>query len=257
MFSDVRANYTVTFRADGAVIVNHTGGTAVDGIDTLTNIERLRFSDQTISVVTPGAPTIGNATAGNASALVRWTAPAGSAGGITSFNIQVVNAGTGAPVGALRTAGPAASQLNVTGLVNGTSYQFRVQAVNTNAPVPAGPFSALSNVVTPAVVATAPTVAPAIGLALPGLAAGGVINATATWGGVAAAGNGGSTITGYEVTATRVGVGTTTVQVVGPAVRLLTMTLPVANVQYTFTVKAINAIGSGPASAASNAVIAR
>ena len=95
VFSDVRANYTVTFRADGAVIVNHTGGTAVDGIDTLTNIERLRFSDQTISVVTPGAPVIGIAEPRNASALVRWTAPAGSAGGITSFNVEVVNAGTG------------------------------------------------------------------------------------------------------------------------------------------------------------------
>jgi Ca2+-binding RTX toxin-like protein len=41
--------------------VNHTGGTAVDGIDTLTGIERLQFTDQVVSTV-PNQPPAAGAT---------------------------------------------------------------------------------------------------------------------------------------------------------------------------------------------------
>jgi Ca2+-binding RTX toxin-like protein len=52
-FSDVRANYTVTVNPDNPELVTvvHTGGTQVDGSDTLRNVERLRFSDQTVEIV--------------------------------------------------------------------------------------------------------------------------------------------------------------------------------------------------------------
>jgi Ca2+-binding RTX toxin-like protein len=96
VFSDVRANYTLT-RDGAALVVNHTGGAATDGIDRLTNVERLRFTDQTIAIGAPAAPVIGAATAGNGQATVRWTPAGGSAVGITSFNVRVVRASAPPP----------------------------------------------------------------------------------------------------------------------------------------------------------------
>ena len=132
----------------------------------------------------PGAPTIGPATAGNASATVSWTAPTGT---VTGYQVRVVDTATNAQVGALRSAGAAGTSLVVNGLTNGTSYQFQVQGVNA---VGAGPFSALSNAVTPA----APTVpgGPTIGTAT-------AANASANVRWTPPASNGGSPITGYEV----------------------------------------------------------
>jgi hypothetical protein len=47
VFSGLLAEYTVTANANGSVTVDHNGG--IDGVDTLRNIERLRFADQTIA----------------------------------------------------------------------------------------------------------------------------------------------------------------------------------------------------------------
>jgi Ca2+-binding RTX toxin-like protein len=62
-FSDIRANYSITGNADGSIRVEHlvpdgAGGFlpgGIDGIDTLRNMERLRFLDVEIDV--PRAPT--------------------------------------------------------------------------------------------------------------------------------------------------------------------------------------------------------
>jgi Ca2+-binding RTX toxin-like protein len=48
VFSEDRANYDVTVNGDGTVTVAHAGGTGIDGTDTLRNIERIAFADQTI-----------------------------------------------------------------------------------------------------------------------------------------------------------------------------------------------------------------
>ena len=48
LFSEVRTNYEITL-GDGFVTVAHTGGTAADGIDTIRNVEILRF---------PGTPDV-------------------------------------------------------------------------------------------------------------------------------------------------------------------------------------------------------
>jgi hypothetical protein len=90
-------------------------------------------------------------------------------------------------------------------------------------------------------------------------AAGGAVNATVTW--TAPANDGGSPITGYIVRWQRVGAGggvadSGTVRV-GATVRTLTQTLPVANANYRFQVRAVNAVGNGPFSASSNTVIGR
>jgi hypothetical protein len=99
----------------------------------------------------PGAPTIGNATAGDAEATVRWTAPTNTGNlELTGYEIQVHDSG-GAPIGAPRSAGPGATSLVVDGLTNGTEYRFAVRAVNLVGP---SPYSAQSNTVTPIQVPT-------------------------------------------------------------------------------------------------------
>ena len=47
VYSGNRANYTLTTTANGFTLTDKTG---VDGVDTLTNIERLQFSDKTIAL---------------------------------------------------------------------------------------------------------------------------------------------------------------------------------------------------------------
>lgn len=90
----------------------------------------------------PNAPTIGTATAGNASASVAFTPPA-NVGGSAISQYQAVAYTGGTIVG--NTAGTA-SPISVTGLTNGTAYTFAVWALNTYGP---GPFSAMSGSVTP------------------------------------------------------------------------------------------------------------
>ena len=199
----------------------------------------------------PGAPTGVNATRGNASATVRWTAPASNGGSaITGYSVRVINA-AGTQVGALRPAAAAARSLVVTGLTNGQAYRFSVTATNA---VGTGAASALSAAVTPATVPGAPV----IGTATAGVA-GGTINATARW--TPPASTGGSAITGYRVNALRMSaagavLATTTSAVQPSTARSLVMTVPVAG-NYRFTVVAINAVGTGAASARSNQVAGR
>ena len=198
----------------------------------------------------PGAPTISAATFGNASATVRWTAPSIDGGSaITGYVVRVLD-GTGAQVGALRPADATATSLVVTGLTNGSSYQFQVAATNA---VGTGPNSAASTVVIPATVPGPPV----IGTAASGTA-GGTVTATANWN--APTTNGGSAVTGYVVRALRISatgtvLATTTSAVQPGSARALTMTLQSGN--YRFTVQARNKAGSGPQSARSNQVAAR
>jgi hypothetical protein len=198
-----------------------------------------------------GAPSIGIATAGNASATVRWTPPTSNGGSpLTDYQVRVVNAATNAQVGALRPAGPTATNLVVTGLTNGTGYRFQVRARNG---VGAGGYSALSNTVTPATVPGPPV----IGTASRG-AAGGALTATAQWSPPTS--NGGSAITGYVVTALRMSttgsvLSRTDSPLLGAGSRTRTFTLPAGN--YRFIVVANNAVGQSPPSARSNQVAAR
>ena len=208
------------------------------------------------TVTVPGAPTIGTATAGNASATVTWTAPGSTGGGpITGYQVRVVNS-AGTQVGALRPAAADATSLLVTGLTNGTAYRFQVAAANSAG---TGPYSALSNGVTPGATTTAPG-PPVIGTPSQG-AVGGELTAIARW--TPPASDGGSAITGYQVTALRMSstdpnatvLSRTTSRVLGPAVRQREFTLPAGN--YRFEVVAINGIGTSPPSARSTVVVPR
>lgn len=195
----------------------------------------------------PGQVAQPTATARNASATVSWTRPTGN---VTEYRVQVRTGTT--QVGVLRVVPASQTSLNVTGLANGTRYNFRVRAVNgTVTPALVGAYSVASNAVTPT--QTRPG-APTIGTAAAGSTTDGAVSATARW--TAPANDGGSAITSYVVTARRVSNGVTTTRTT-TNVGSLRFTGLVNGATYRFSVQAVNAIGTGTASALSNQVIAR
>jgi hypothetical protein len=196
-------------------------------------------------VTAPGAPTIGTATAGDASATVTWTAPGNNGGSaITGYQVRVVD-NAGNQVGALRPAGANATSLQVTGLTNGTAYRFQVAATNSAG---TGTYSALSNTVTPTAPATGVPSAPAIGTATAANA-----SATVTW--TAPGNNGGSAITGYQVRVVdNAGNQVGALRPAGANATSLLVTGLTNGTSYRFQVAATNANGTGTYSALSNAV---
>jgi hypothetical protein len=249
----VGALRTAPAGATSLTVTGLTNGSAVSfQVQAVNTIGAGPFSapSNTVTPATlPSPPLIGVATRANASALVRWGAPANGGSAITGYSVQVLNAAN-AQVGALRPAAAGATSLNVTGLVNGTALRFRVQARNA---VGTGAYSGLSAAVVPATVPGRPV----IKVASPGVA-GGVVNATARW--LPPVSTGGSPVNGYQVSALRMNSNGTVARVtIAPVqaatTRLRTMTLPAGN--YRFTVRARNALGLGVSSARSNLVTAR
>jgi hypothetical protein len=184
----------------------------------------------------PGAPTIGTATAGNASATVTWTAPASNGGSAITGYVITPSSGSPVTVGNVLTS-------TVTGLTNGTAYTFKVAAINA---VGTGPQSAASNSVTP----TAST-AKVPGAPTHVVATAGNASAKLTW--TAPASNGGSAITGYLITPYLWGKAQKAITV-GNVTSFTVTGLHNWNL-YNFTVAAINGVGTGSASAPSNFVI--
>jgi Ca2+-binding RTX toxin-like protein len=244
-FAGPRANYTITADAS-SISVTQTGANVVgqkvsDGTDTIRNMEALKFSDQTVLLKVPSAPTnvsaianVSNNAAG--SAALTWTRAAANGGPPVTSQEIVVSSG-GAVVRTLTAIPATATTRTVTGLTNGTSYTFQVRAVNL---VGAGPLSAPSAAVTP----LGPPAAPTSVLAVRGNA---LVQLSWTPGS-----DGGSPITGYTI---EVRAGTT-------VVRTDTLTgTPTSTVvtgltngtSYNFRLRAVNAIGSS-ALATSNTV---
>jgi len=195
-------------------------------------------SNQVTPATVPNAPTIGIATAGVAQATVSWTAPAFNGGSlITGYTVTPYVSGVAQPASTFNST---ATTQTLTGLSNGTSYRFRVQAINA---VGTGGQSGESNTVIAAPsVPDAPTI---------GTATGGIAQATVTW--TAPAFDGGTPITGYEVTPY---IGSTALAAVVFNSTLTTQTVTgLSNsTTYTFTVAATNSVGFGGQSAQSNAV---
>ena len=227
-------NYTVTSSPGGVtatgtaspiIVTGLTNGTAYTFTVVATNLVGTGASSAASAAVTPagnpGTPTGLAATAGDGQVGLSWTAPAANGTAIIDYTIERSLAG--ANVWTTFTDGTsAATTASVTGLTNGTAYDFRVTAVNA-----VGSGSASTSVAsTPRTVSGAPT-SP---VATPG-------NASASVSFVAPADNGGSPITGYTVTSTPGGfTGTGT----GSPITVSGLT---NGTSYTFVVTATNAAG--------------
>lgn len=183
----------------------------------------------------PGAPTGVYASSNlNAQALVNWTAPSSTGGSpITTYTLKYSTS----PYSTWTTATTSATgtQYLVTGLANGTAYEFEAAATNATG---TGPLSAASLPATPATVPTAP-----------GAPTGTAGNAQVTLSWTTPSSTGGSPITSYTVTATP---GAETCNTT--TATTCTVTGLTNGTAYTFTVTATNVEGVGVSSAPSAAV---
>jgi hypothetical protein len=184
----------------------------------------------------PGIPTIGTVAAGDGQATVSWAAPVSDGGSpITGYVVTpYIGDAPQSPVPFNSTA----TTETVTGLTNGTTYQFRVQAINA---VGTGPYSALSEALTPGTPGP-----PTIGTAT---AASG--QATVSW--TAPSYDGGSPITGYTVTP-YVSTWTGLPRTFNSTATTQTITGLTNGWPYRFRVQAINNMGTGTYSAETNRV---
>lgn len=193
----------------------------------------------TASPTVPGAPTIGTAAPGHGEATVSWTGPAWDGGAaITGY---VVTPYIGYYPLPSQTFGSTATTQVVTGLTNGTTYRFRVQATNS---VGTGLFSKVTNPVTPsAPTASAP---PTIGSAVAGNG-----KATVSW--TAPASDGGAAITWYVVTP-YIGYFSLGPRWFNSAETTQTVTGLANGTTYRFRVRAYNGVGLSGYSKVSNPV---
>ncbi len=182
----------------------------------------------------PGAPTGVSGTRGNESVALVWTTPLANGGApILGYRIEARPVGGAWSVAVADTASAAPSR-TITGLTNGTPYEFQVAAINAAG---TGDYSPASAAVTPDAVPNAPT-------SVTGTP--GNTEVLLSW--TAPTPNGGSAVTGYTVTATPGGSTCTTTGATSCVVTGLSN-----GVTYAFTAVATNTAGTGPASAPSAA----
>ena len=184
---------------------------------------------KTVPVTVPEAPAGLAAVAGNGQVTLSWAAPASDGGSpVTGYDLYV---GTTADFnGTTPLTKVAGTAVTVTGLVNGTTYYFKVTAVNQ---VGEGPGAEAK---------TVPVTVPEAPAGLAAVAGNGQV--TLSW--AAPASDGGSPVTGYDlyVGTTADFNGTTPLtKVAGTAV---TVTGLVNGTTYYFKVTAVNQVGEGP-----------
>ncbi|MBV9920947.1 MAG: DUF4082 domain-containing protein, partial [Pseudonocardia sp.] len=196
------------------------------------------FVDVMFAPQPPGPVTNLTATADHLAANISWSAP--SSGGATKYTVTPYIGGT-AQAPTIVTGTPPGTSAQIGGLTAGTSYAFTVQATNAYGN---GPVSAASSPVTPN-----PPTAPAAPSGASALIASS--QAVVNW---TAPDDDGSPITSYTVTPYLGSTAQTPAQVNDGSATSATVTGLTNGASYTFTVSATNALGTGPASAASNAV---
>ncbi len=161
-----------------------------------------------VPVTVPGAPAGLTATAGNARVTLSWAAPASDGGSpVSGYNVYVATSADFK--GAAELPGVTGTAIVLVGLVNGTSYYFRVTAVNAvgQSPPSAGASATLPPIVPPpppassAPVSTAPatasTSAPAFAAPTGLTATAGNTRVTLSW--AAPASDGGSPVISYKI----------------------------------------------------------
>ena len=252
------SNASVTVSASGGTLGGTTTVTAVNGVATFTNLTHttggtytLSFASTSPSTLTsvtsssftttaaPDAPTGLSGTAGDTQVALTWTAPAyAGSSAITDYIVQY-SSNSGSTWTTFTDGVSTTTSSTVTGLTNGTSYLFKVSAVNS-----VGTGSAVtSSAVTPA---TRPSAVTALTITY-----GNTSRADLSWSAPASSGT--SAITDYIITVTSTsgvvtefadGVSTnTSVSVTGLSPSCT------KNVGYTIGVRAKNDLGLGPDSA--------
>lgn len=177
----------------------------------------------------PSEPRNVTAVKGNTTATVSWDAPLDSRGSdVTGYTVTAYTSGNVA-AGTCTSVAPTETCV-VTGLTNGTPYTFKVTATNG---IGTSAQSTASSAATPSTVPNAPT-----GVTV----ASGDAQVTVSF--TAPTNSGGSSVTGYTVTASD---GSTISGTTSP----LTITGLTNGTAYTFTVKATNINGDSVASSAS------
>ena len=185
---------------------------------------------EAVPATVPGAPTGLAAVPGNGQVTLSWAAPASDGGSpVTGYHVYQ-GASPGGETGPVSCSPVTATSCTVTGLTNGTTYYFKVTAVNR---VGEGPGAEVRAV--PVTVPGGPT-----GLAaVPG-------NGQVTLSWAAPASDGGSPVTGYDLYA-----GTTPDFTGKPplgkmAGTAVTVTGLANGTIYYFMVTAVNRVGEGP-----------
>jgi Ca2+-binding RTX toxin-like protein len=313
VFSGPLADYDITHNTDGSVTVAHTRGTALDGVDTLRNIEILEFVDQPVPVnaagpvvisLSPVADTFVRNGAGNASVnfgteTALRVQQSGVAGGVSrtylKFRVPTIPTGTvidsfklrffvvdpSANVLTVYSAGNAWTEANLT--FNNAEDLAPRRAQRATFSVPAGQnYTEITLPVTLArseatlsfeivggsdlatfnsreSIANRPqlNITLASGSALPPTAPTSVTavagNASASVTFLAPSSDGGSPITSYVVRTIAVDGGAVPAPVTTTTLSATINGLSNGS-QYRFTVEAVNAVGSSPASTQSNLV---
>jgi hypothetical protein len=220
---------TATGTASPLSVSNLTNGTTYLCSVTATNARGTSAASSTVNATPSGpppAPTIGTATAGDASASIAFTAPSSNGGSpITGYTVSCTAAST------TITAPGSASPINVTGLTNGTAYSCSVKATSA---LGTGTASGVVSV-TPRTVPNAPTI--------------GTVTASDAAAIVAftAGSNGGSTITGYTATCTPTAGGTA--KTATATTTPITVPQLTNGAEYSCSVIATNAAGNSVSSA--------
>lgn len=228
----VLASTTVIDPAAAAVVPGLTNGTRYVATVTASTALLINVTSSASAPLVPAgppfAPTGASAARGDRKATVTWLTPGDNGSPITGYEIATVKVATGEEAGVT----PASqSPAEVSQLVNGTEYAFKVRAVNA---VNRGPYSAVSN----AVVAAGTPLAP------PNVrATGGNGLATVSWD--AADGNG-AEVWGYTLSAPDVGP-----YHLGADTRSWAIFGLTNGTKYTFSVRARNVEGDGASASVS------
>jgi hypothetical protein len=188
-----------------------------------------------ITVGTPSAPRSPTAVPGNSAATISWNPSAINGSGITSYTITAYRNFSVASV--FQLSDPGATTATMPGLANRGIYTFTVSASNARG---AGPESVQTSPIT----VGAPTQPTGV------TATAGVTQATVHW---SPPTDNGSSITGYAVTP-YLGLAAQPARIFSSTATTQTVDGLLGGRSYTFTVAAINARGTSPQSAASNAV---
>jgi hypothetical protein len=233
--------YTMTGLAAGSYTFNVSAGNMTAPATTIDYGPAGASNAVTVPATgVPDAPTSVTATPGNQSAVLSWVAPVSSGSSpISGYRVEAGLFGSGSAQQTIST-GPEARGAGVTGLVNGTRYEFRVYALNASGQSAPGTADTTPVPVVPG---------PPTGV----LATRGNAQVTLSW--TPPADNGGSPISDYKIVAFPVG-GTSSTYFIStagnPNFNRTDITGLTNGTTYTFDVSAGNKTGPGATTAYGN-----